>query len=63
MNEHNENHVITNVLLLLDIFVIIQVEESPIIGIVLLGLTKAVDVDPIIRVLFVLLIITLSEVL
>ncbi|MEC2074590.1 hypothetical protein [Metabacillus fastidiosus] len=63
MDNQHENHILDNVLLLLDIFVIIQVEENPVIGIVLLGLLKTVTRDRLIRILFILLIITLSEVL
>ncbi|PAQ14940.1 hypothetical protein CD798_08610 [Bacillaceae bacterium SAOS 7] len=58
----NEDHIIDSVIVLLDIFVIILVEDNPVLGIVLVALLKIVTEDRLIRILFILLIIILSEV-
>ncbi|OZI12015.1 hypothetical protein CEW92_08610 [Bacillaceae bacterium SAS-127] len=58
----NEDHIIDSVIVLLDIFVIILVEDNPVLGIVLVALLKIVTEDRLIRILFILLIIVLSEV-
>ena len=62
MNNQHEDHVIDNVISLLDILVIIQVEDDPIIGIVLTTLLKVVTNDCLTRILLILLVIILGEV-
>ncbi len=62
MNNQHEDHVIDNVISLLDILVIIQVEDDPIIGIVLTTLLKVVTNDRLTRILLILLVIILGEV-
>ncbi|MGM0877770.1 MAG: hypothetical protein ACQEWV_24285 [Bacillota bacterium] len=62
MNNHHEDHVIDTVISLLDILVIIQIEDDPIIGIVLVALLKTVTKDRLIRILLILLVIILGEV-
>lgn len=49
MNNQHEDHVIDTVISLLDILVIIQIENDPIIGIVLVALLKTVTKDRLIR--------------
>ncbi|WP_100402611.1 hypothetical protein [Bacillus sp. FJAT-42315] len=58
----NEDHIIDSAIVLLDIFVIILIEDNPVLGIVLVALLKIVTEDRLIRILFILLIIILSEV-
>ncbi|MGM7635203.1 hypothetical protein [Bacillus sp. Hm123] len=58
----NEDHIIDSAITLLDIFVIILIEDNPVLGIVLVALLKIVTEDRLIRILFILLIIVLSEV-
>ncbi|MBO1511351.1 hypothetical protein [Metabacillus bambusae] len=62
MNNENDNHIIDTVISLLDIIVIIQIEDDPIIGIVLVALLKTVTKDRLIRILLILLVIILGEV-
>jgi hypothetical protein len=62
MNNLHEDHVIDTVISLLDILVIIQIEDDPIIGIVLAALLKTVTKDRLIRILLILLVIILGEV-
>lgn len=62
MNNLHEDHVIDTVISLLDILVIIQIEDNPIIGIVLVALLKTVTKDRLIRILLILLVIILGEV-
>ncbi|KMJ60480.1 hypothetical protein AB685_01495 [Bacillus sp. LL01] len=62
MVDEHENHIIDTVISLLDILVIIQIEDDPIIGIVLVALLKIVTKDRLIRILFILLVIILGEV-
>lgn len=62
VNNLHEDHVIDTVISLLDILVIIQIEDDPIIGIVLVALLKTVTKDRLIRILLILLVIILGEV-
>ncbi|WP_223292193.1 hypothetical protein [Salipaludibacillus neizhouensis] len=62
MVDEHENHTIDTVISLLDILIIIQIEDDPIIGIVLVALLKTVTKDRLIRILLILLVITLGEV-
>ncbi|MFE1242898.1 hypothetical protein ACFW35_02110 [Fictibacillus sp. NPDC058756] len=49
-----------DVLLLLDIFVILSVDRNPVLGVVLVGLLKAVTNDRSVRIAFILLVIVLN---
>jgi hypothetical protein len=51
---------IDDVLLLLDIFVILAVDRNPVLGVVLVGLLKAVTKDCSARIAFILLVIVLN---
>ncbi|MGO4886869.1 hypothetical protein ACJ2A9_03845 [Anaerobacillus sp. MEB173] len=62
MNNQHEDHIIDTVISLLDILVIIQIEDDPIIGIVLTTLLKVVTKDRLTRILLILLVIILGEV-
>jgi hypothetical protein len=62
VNNLHEDHVIDTVISLLDILVIIQIEDDPIIGIVLVTLLKTVTKDRLIRILLILLVIILGEI-
>jgi hypothetical protein len=52
--------VVDEVLLVLDIIVILASEENPVLGVVLVGLLKAVTKDRAARIEFILLIIVLN---
>jgi hypothetical protein len=62
MNNQHEDHIMDTVISLLDILVIIQIEDDPIIGIVLAALLKTVTKDRLTRILLILLVIILGEV-
>ena len=62
MNTEDNEHIIDAVISLLEVFVIISIEESPYTGIALAILLKSITHDRLIRILFILLIITLGEV-
>jgi hypothetical protein len=62
MNNLHEDHIIDTVISLLDILVIIQIEDDPIIGIVLGTLLKAITKDRLTRILLILLVIILGEI-
>jgi hypothetical protein len=51
---------IDEVLLLLDMITILLIDENPVLGIVLVGLLKAVTKDRAARIAFILLIIVLN---
>jgi hypothetical protein len=51
---------IDDVLLLLDIIVILAIEDNPVLGVVLVGLLKAVTKDRSVRIAFILLVIVLN---
>lgn len=48
------------VIALLDIIVILQVEDNPVIGVILVVLFDIVTVDPLIRITLILLVIVLG---
>lgn len=57
---NNDEHVLETVVTLLDIIVVLQLEDNPVLGIVLIALFKYVTHDMRIRLLFILLIIVLG---
>jgi hypothetical protein len=62
MDVEHDNHIIDTVISLLDILVIIQIEDDPIIGIVLVALLKTVTSNRLVRISLILLLIILGEV-
>lgn len=61
MDEPIKNLAADMVIALLDIMVILQVEENPLIGIVLVALLKTITRDHLIRILLILLVIVLGS--
>ena len=61
VNHLSENHAIDTVITLLDILVALQIDDDPIIGIVLVAFLETVTKDRTMRILFILLIIALGE--
>lgn len=61
MDEPIKNLAADMVIALLDIMVILQVEENPLIGIVLVALLKTITRDHLIRISLILLVIVLGS--
>lgn len=61
MNTNGNDHIVDNVISLIEVFVVMTVEEVPITGIVLAVLLKTITHDRLIRIMLILLVIALGE--
>ncbi|RZT21453.1 hypothetical protein [Fictibacillus halophilus] len=58
--DEEQQALLDDVLIVLDIIVILAVEDNPVLGIVFVGLLKAVTKDRAVRIAFILLVIVLN---